>query len=54
MCKFGKEIHLINFFEVNIAVLDNPAVLIVSSPIPNLRKIQGILEHVIKKQLSLL
>jgi len=36
------------------AVLDKPLVLIVSSTIPNVRKIQNILEHVIKKQKSLL
>ena len=46
--------HFITDTDKNIAVLDNPAVLIVSSPIPNLRKIQSILEYVIKKQLSLL
>ena len=46
--------HFVTDADKNIAVLDNPAVLIVSSPIPNLRKIQSILEHVIKKQLSLL
>ena len=35
-------------------MLDNPYVLIVSSPIPNIRRIQNILEHVIKKKRSLL
>jgi chaperonin GroEL len=34
--------------------LENPLVLIVSSPIPNVRKIQIILEHVIKNNRSLL
>jgi len=34
--------------------LDNPYILIVSSKIPNIRKIQKILEHVIKKGRSLL
>jgi len=34
--------------------LDNPLVLIVSSEIPNIRKIQKILEHVIKKGRALL
>ena len=34
--------------------LENPYVLIVMSEIPNIRKIQSILEHVIKKQKSLL
>tara|TARA_R100000329_G_C7597947_1_gene212085 strand:+ start:103 stop:1041 length:939 start_codon:yes stop_codon:yes gene_type:complete len=36
------------------AVLDNPYVLIVSSPIPNIRKIQSVLEFVIKEKRSLL
>ncbi len=36
------------------AILDNPYVLIVSSPIPNIRKIQGVLEFVIKAKRSLL
>ena len=36
------------------AVLDNPYVLIVTSPIPNIRKIQSVLEFVIKKERSLL
>jgi chaperonin GroEL len=36
------------------AVLDNPYVLIVSSPIPNIRKIQNVLEFVIKQKRSLL
>jgi len=34
--------------------LDNPYVLIVASEVPNIRKIQPILEHVIKEQRSLL
>ena len=38
----------------NRAILDNPLVLIVSSKIPNIRKIQNILEHVIKTGRSLL
>ena len=33
-----------------VSELENPAVLIVSSPIPNIRKIQNVLEHVIKKR----
>ena len=37
-----------------VSELENPAVLIVSSPIPNIRKIQNVLEHVIKKRKSLL
>ena len=36
------------------AVLENPYVLIVSSPIPNIRKIQSVLEFVIKQKRSLL
>ena len=38
----------------NRAILENPLVLIVSSKIPNIRKIQNILEHVIKTGRSLL
>ena len=34
--------------------LENPLILIVSSEIPNIRKIQGVLEHVIKKGKALL
>jgi len=37
-----------------VCVLENPLVLIVSSPIPNIRKIQTILEHVLKTKRSLL
>jgi len=37
-----------------IAMLDNPYVLIVSSPISSIRKIQSVLEHVIKNNRSLL
>ena len=36
------------------AELENPAVLLVSSPIPTIRKIQNILEHVIKNRQPLL
>ena len=36
------------------AILENPYVLIVSSPIPNIRKIQSVLEFVIKQKRSLL
>jgi len=49
-----KSPHLVTDKSKNIAVLDNPYVLIVSSPIPNIRRIQNILEHVIKKKRSLL
>jgi chaperonin GroEL len=37
-----------------VSILENPLVLIVSSPIPNIRKIQTILEHVLKNKRSLL
>ena len=37
-----------------VAELENPAVLLVASPIPNIRKIQNILEYVLKKKKSLL
>ena len=46
--------HLITDKDKNISILENPYVLIVSSPIPNIRKIQNILEHVIKTKQSLL
>ena len=46
--------HLITDKDKNIAVLENPYVLIVSSPIPNIRKIQSVLEHIIKNKRSLL
>ena len=46
--------HFITNKEKQNSTLENPYVLIVSSPIPNLRKIQRILEHVIKTKASLL
>ena len=49
-----KSPHLITDKDKGTAVLDDPYVLIVSSPIPNIRKIQSVLEHVIKTQKSLL
>ena len=49
-----KSPHLITDKDKATAVLDNPMVLIVSSPIPNIRKIQSVLEHVVKKNRSLL
>jgi chaperonin GroEL len=49
-----KSPHLITDKDSGKAVLDNPYVLISSSPIPNIRKIQNILEHVIKQNRSLL
>jgi chaperonin GroEL len=49
-----KSPHLITDKDKGTAVLDNPYVLIVSSPIPNIRRIQNVLEHVIKQKRSLL
>nr|AQM32658.1 chaperonin GroEL [uncultured virus] len=49
-----KSPHLITDKDKGTAVLDNPYVLIVSSPIANIRKIQSVLEHVIKQKRSLL
>ena len=46
--------HWVTNTEKHKAELDNPYVLIVSSEIPNIRKIQGVLEHVIKKGKALL
>ena len=46
--------HLSTDTDKQRAVLDNPLVLIVASTIPNIRKIQSILEHVIKSKRSLL
>ena len=46
--------HFITNKEKGTAELDNALVLIVESQIPNIRKIQGILEHVIKNNKSLL
>jgi len=49
-----KSQHLLTDKEKGTAVLDNPYVLIVSSTIPNVRRIQNILEHVEKSKRSLL
>ena len=49
-----KSPYLITNKDKNIAVLDNPYILISVSPVPNVRKIQKILEHVVKKNRSLL
>ena len=49
-----KSTHLITDKDKHTAVLDDPYVLIVSSPIPNIRKIQSVLEYVIKDKRSLL
>jgi chaperonin GroEL len=46
--------HFITDKDKGKAVLENPYVLIVSSPIPNIRKIQSVLEFVIKAKRSLL
>tara|TARA_R100000951_G_scaffold646_3_gene2426 strand:- start:4029 stop:5576 length:1548 start_codon:yes stop_codon:yes gene_type:complete len=49
-----KNHHFITNKEKGIAELDNPLVLIVESKIENVRKIQSVLEYVIKKGSSLL
>ena len=49
-----KSPHLATDVNKGVAVLENPYVLIVSSPIPNIRRVQNILEHVIKQKRSLL
>jgi chaperonin GroEL len=46
--------HFVTNTEKITCELENPYVLIVSSEIPNVRKIQGVLEHVIKKGRALL
>jgi chaperonin GroEL len=46
--------HFITDKDKQIAELDNPLVLIVSSEIPNIRRIQTVLEHVIKNKRPLL
>ena len=46
--------HFVTNTDKHICELDNPYILTVSSEIPNIRKIQGILEHVIKSNRSLL
>ncbi len=46
--------HFVTDKDKQICELDNPLVLIVGSEIPNIRKIQKILEHVIKNKRSLL
>ena len=49
-----KSPYLVTDNDKNIAELDNPYVLISSSPIPNIRKIQNILEFCIKRNKPLL
>jgi chaperonin GroEL len=46
--------HFVTDKDKQVAELDNPLVLIVSSEIPNIRKIQTVLEYVIKHKRSLL
>ena len=46
--------HFVTDKDKQVCELDNPLVLIVSSEIPNIRKIQGILEHVVKTKRALL
>ena len=46
--------HFVTDKDKQVAELDNPLVLIVTSEIPNIRKIQTILEHVIKNKRALL
>ena len=49
-----KSPHLATDKDKNTATLDDPCVLIVSSPIPNIRRIQSVLEYVVKNKKSLL
>ena len=46
--------HFVTDKDKQVCELDNPLVLIVTSEIPNIRKIQKVLEHVIKNKRSLL
>jgi len=49
-----KNNHFVTNQEKGTAELDNPLILIVESKIPNIRKIQSVLEYVIKNNKSLL
>ena len=49
-----KSPHLVTDKEKNKAILENPYVLIIASDIPNIRKIQNVLEFIIKHKRSLL
>ena len=49
-----KSPHFVTDKDKGTAVLESPYVLIISSPIANIRKIQSVLEHVIKQKRSLL
>ena len=46
--------HFVTDKDKHICELDNPLVLIITSEVPNIRKVQDILEHVIKNNRSLL
>ena len=46
--------HFVTKAETRVAELDNPLVLLIESPVENVRKIQNILEHAIKNNKSLL
>jgi chaperonin GroEL len=46
--------HFVTKTETRVAELDNPLVLLIESPVENVRKIQNILEHAIKSNKSLL
>jgi len=49
-----KSTHLLTDKDKELAVLDNPLILVVTSPIPNIRRIQNILEHAVKTKRELL
>ena len=49
-----KNIHFVTNQETKTAELDKPLVLIIESEVDNVRKIQNVLEHAIKKDKSLL
>ena len=49
-----KSPHLATDKDKGVSALENPLVLIVGSTVPNIRKIQNVLEHVVKKGRSLL
>ncbi len=49
-----KNFHFITNKEKGVCELNNPLVLLVETKLPNVRKIQSILEHVIKKDKELL
>ena len=54
-CAMGlKNTHFVTNQKNKTAELDNPLVLLVESPVENIRQIQSVLEHVIKNNKSLL